>query len=239
MRKKSIYVFLLASVALIHGCASIEGTRDKSTTIKRSVGAVQIDSIAILPIKENAAIEGLSSKIEYSLSSGLKKSLPTANVVDVGSFSSRLAKSGLIQSYGQWASSYEATSILDTQSLPEIQKAANAHYLLLIRSIYLAREKIHAVDAGYSGTVSNANNVYRTDLKVSAELIDATLGRVVWKGVGHAENINSPRKDIDLGLIIFNQKNPEITEFIGPMVQTASEGVAGQIANLPRGELRQ
>lgn len=224
---------LMVVALAVSGCASIEGTRDKSTTAVRSVGAAQIDSVAVLPVKDYAAVQGLSSQIEVALPQGLVKAVPTATVVDTSTFSARLAQAGLVQSYGQWVSGYDASSMLDPRPLPPLQRAAGAHYFLLVRSVYLNREKINAAAAGYTGTVSDANNVWRTDLKASAELLDASTGRVVWKGQGYAENISSKKRDIDLGIIIFNKRSPEVADYLGQLVQSVADGIAAQIAHQP------
>ncbi|MDE0853964.1 MAG: hypothetical protein OSA97_06040 [Nevskia sp.] len=229
MKKLLLYAVVALSAA-IAGCASIEGTRDKSATIARTPSPISIDSIAILPIKDYAAVEGLSQQIEVALPQGLVKSFPSARVVDTQTFASNLGSAGLLQAYGQWASNYESTSVVDPKPVPSFAKAGNVHYLLLVRSLYLNREKINATAAGYSGTVSDANNVWRTDLKASAVLIDANSGVVVWRGAGHAENISSKKRDIDLGLVIINKRSPEISDYLAQLVQTLADGLGSQIA---------
>lgn len=221
---------LLGVIVTAGGCASIEGTRDKSATAARTPSPISVDSIAILPIKDYAAAEGLSQQIETALPQGLTKSFPSARVVDAQTFASNLGNAGLLQAYGQWASNYESTSVIDPKPVPSIGRAVNAHYLLLVRSLYLNREKINAAAAGYSGTVSDANNVWRTDLKASAVLIEANSGVVVWRGTGHAENISSKKRDVDLGLVIINKRSPEISDYIAQLVQTLADGLGSQIA---------
>jgi hypothetical protein len=126
------------------------------------------------------------------------------------------------------------TSVVDQQPLAAFRKAIGTTYALLVRSLYLSRERIRAGDSGYSGFVSDANNVWRTDLKISAELLDLESGQVVWKGVGHAEDINSPRKPLDYGVVIVNQRNPEVIEYVDRLVDVATDGLARQLAGSPK-----
>jgi hypothetical protein len=228
MKRVSLIIVLI----IFSGCGSIEGTRNKSLTISSLAINQNIESLAILPVKENAVMPGLSNQIEKELYSCLCAKLPNARVIDARIFGFRLATNDLISDFGKWKAGYEASSVLDVRPLLSFSRATDARYFLLVRSTHLSREKIRAVDTGYSGWVSDAKNVWRTDLKVSAELIDAESGRVVWEGFGSAENINSPRKDIDLGLVIVHQINPEVKSFAPEMVRVAAEGIATQIATI-------
>jgi hypothetical protein len=226
------YLLLLGVIASVGGCASIEGTRDKSDTVARAMPSDQIDSIAILPIKEYAAAEGLSIQIEAALQQGISKNLPSARTVDPTTFSSLLGRAGLMQSYGEWLSTYEATSLVDPQPLVSFSNATTARYFLLVPSLYLNREKTTGAATGYTGTVSDAKNVWRTDLKASVVLIDTHTGTVVWRGTGYAENISSKKKDVDLGLVILNRRSPELRDHLDELVQTLADGIGKQIAGL-------
>jgi|GEM_PF-1148927 hypothetical protein len=225
---------LTISCLLICGCGSIEGTRNKSFTAHEPNIKCNIESLAIMPVMENAVMPGLSIQLEKALYENIRSKLPNTRIIDTQTFSSRLAKNDLISDFGKWKSGYEATSILDPRPLLSFSNATDTEYFLLVRSTHLSREKIRAVDTGYSGWVSDAKNVWRTDLKVSAELINAKTGSVVWQGFGCAENVNSPRKDIDLFLVIVQQKNPEVKSFAPEMIQVAADGIASQLANIHR-----
>lgn len=226
MKHASLIILLI----VFSSCGSIEGTRNKSFTISSLTINQNLESLAILPVREDAVMPGLSKQIEKDLYSYLCAKLPDARVIDARTFGSRLATNGLIADFGKWKAGYEASSILDARPLLSFSRATDARYFLLVRSTHLSREKIRAVDTGYSGWVSDAKNVWRTNLKISAELIDAESGRAVWEGFGSAENVNSPRKDIDIGLVIIHQKNPEVESFAPEMVHIAAEGIASQIA---------
>lgn len=219
--------FLLTA---LFGCTHIEGTRDKSSTTQRFSALGKIDSIAILPIKNDVGMLGLSSKIEAALQQSLQMAFPSARIVDVQAVGSKLAGRDLISTYGLWRASYDSTSILDPRPLQALNQATDARYFLLVHAPYLARERVRASDTGYSGLVNDANNVWRSDLKLSVELIDTQLNKVVWKGNGHSEHIHSPKKGTDLFFVIINDRNAEMSEYIGQMVATAANGVARQIA---------
>jgi hypothetical protein len=223
---------LMIVIMVISGCASIEGTKNKSFTSNKSFATQNITSLAVLPVKEDAALPGLSTQIENELYKNICAKLPYTKVIDPMTFGSRLATKDLITEFGKWKAGYEASSFIDSRPLAMFSQATDARYFLLVHSTHLSREKIRAVDTGYSGWVSDAKNVWRTDLKVSAELIDAKSGMVVWKGFGYAENVNSPRKDIDLGIVIVHQRNPEVNSFAPEMVQVVAEGIASQIATI-------
>lgn len=215
---------------IVAGCGSVEGTRDKSVTALRSISAERLDSVAVLPIKESAAMDGLSNQIAAALRRSLAKSIPAVKVVDAQTFSASLAQAGLVQSYRQWVSGYEAISIPDAQQLRQFGKAAGAHFFLLVPSVYINREKVEAAATGYSGFVADASNVWRTDLRASAVLIDSSNGSVVWRGTAHAENISSKTRNLDLGVVIFNTRSPEISDSIGQLIQTLADGLSSQIA---------
>jgi len=214
------------------GCASIEGTRNKSLTIQKISVDKQAGPLAILPVKENAAMPGLSSRIEDALFKAMRSNF-RIKIVDAKTFGLRIAEKNLIGDFGQWKAGYEGTALLDPRPLSIFAQAADVQYLLMVQSTYLGREKIRAVETGYSGWVKDARNVWRTDLKILAEVIDSISGKVIWKGVGHAENISSIRRDIDFFFVIVHDRNPEVDHFISEMIQVATGGMATEIASIP------
>ena len=224
---KKVVVILIAT--MLFGCAHIEGTRDKSSTLQQSSTLSRIDAIALLPIKEQSGTPGLSRQIEIALQQSLEQALPSTRVVGASAAGSRLAAHELISTYGQWQAGYESTSILDPRPVAAMARATDARYLLLIQSIHLARERIRAADSGYTGVVNDANNTWRTDLKLVATLIDTKSKQVEWKGLGYAEHIHSPKKDQDLFFVIFHDKNPEVSQYVGQMITTATQGLAAQL----------
>jgi hypothetical protein len=230
---KNLICLVLLTPLILSGCASIEGTRNKSVTLNKLPRDGEIGSLAILPIKENAVMPGLSTNIENGLYKALTLKVQGMKIIDGQNFGSLLAKNDLISEFGQWRAGYESTSILDKRPLPSFSRATDCRYFLLVNSTHLSREKIRAVDTGYSGFARDANNVWRADLKILAELIDTQSGETIWKGIGHAENISSVRRDIDLFFLIQHQKDPGVSSFISDMIRTATEGIASEIASVP------
>lgn len=227
---------LLIAVLGLFACASIEGTFDHSaTSLRRPMPEVGLDSLAILPIRPSADADGMAERLAASLERALSREFPGAHVVGSDQFAQALAaKPGYLQYFANWRNVYEQTAVLEAKPLPRIAAAVGARFFLNVRATDLEREKIRATDTGRTGWVSNASQVWRTRLKILAELIDTRTGSVVWRGTGAAENINSPRKDIDLGLMIVHQRNPEVDTFLEEMFDTAAEGTARQIAGASR-----
>jgi hypothetical protein len=67
-------------------------------------------------------------------------------------------------------------------------------------------------------------------LKILSEIIDTENAKIVWKGIGFAEDIKTS-KTIDAGLFSYNARNPEIEEFIDNMVRVAVNGLISEISN--------
>jgi hypothetical protein len=222
-------MMLLCMGTALCGCTHIEGTRDKSATFQRSAVLGSIDSMAILPVKDDAGMPGLSEKIEAALTQNLQSQFPRAQIVDAQTVASKFVERDLVTSYGQWRSGYEFTGMVDPRPFEPVAQALGTKYVLVVHSPHLAREKIRGSDTGYNGAVADANNVWRTDLEFAAELINTQSKQTTWKGAAHAEHIHSPKKSADLGVVIINHRNPEMPEYIDEMVTTATQGVAQQI----------
>jgi hypothetical protein len=172
----------------------------------------------------------LSIQLADAIAAALAVSIPDAAVITADEFGASLARYDFVGNFGRWKAAYHQTSILDPRPLRFYAEASGARYFLLVRSISLNREKIRGVDSGRNGWVSDAKNVWRARLRCIAELIDTQTGKIAWRGVGEAENINSPRKDLDLGLVIHHQRNPDLDHFVPEMIEIAANGLARQIA---------
>ncbi|WP_136799688.1 hypothetical protein [Desulfosediminicola ganghwensis] len=221
--------FVLVLVAfIVTSCASIEGLRDKSYTMVDAHSGID-GVVAILPVKETAEMPGLSGTIEAALAKSLKTLNPATGIVESGEFKTLIVKNNLVDEYVEWKSAYDTLKAISVPPLREFSKKTGARYFLLIPSVHLSREKIRGVDTGYTGWVSDTNNVWRTNLIVLGELVDSQTGTVIWRGVGKAEYINSPRRDLDLGLVITHQRNPEIHEYLPQMVEVAAKGITQNI----------
>jgi len=224
---KLVVTVLLA--AALMGCAHIDVIHDKSTTLERSAVLGIIQSIAIMPIQEDTGIPGLSSRMETELAKSLQTQFPSTELLDAQTVSSRFASADLITMYGQWRAGYEFTGIVDPRTFQSISNAIAAKYVMVVHPPQLSREKLRANDAGYAGLMGDSNEVWRTDLEFAAELIDASSRSIAWKGSGHAEYIRSPGKDSDSFLVVTNDRNPEIPEYLGRLVTAAAQGLAHQL----------
>jgi hypothetical protein len=180
---------VVAGLLILASCASIEGTRDKSHTSYRAGLGASIESLAILPVPNTAASPGLSAQLGDALTGALREHFSQAKVVSPAEFTTMLAATNDVERFGQWKAAYEQTSILAPRPVADFARCVGVRYLLMVRSIYLDREKIRAVDAGYSGWVSDAKNVWRARLRFTVEVLDANVGKVVWSGTGEAENV--------------------------------------------------
>ncbi len=214
---------------LAGGCASIEGTRNKSFTHRQNVPYKNLSKVAIFPIEEMSKFPLLPDILEQKVSEELMVAVPGIQVLNSPKFSYALHQSGKLESFSSWYTTYKTTKYIDYDRLSEAVDSQDVQYLLSIRSLDIDREKINAVDAGYTGMVSDANNVYRTNLKFIGELIDIQNRKIVWQGIGYSENINSPRRPLDLFFIIKNQKNPEIETFLNELVTVAAKGFVGEM----------
>lgn len=225
---------LLISVFLI-SCSNIAGLRDKSTTLSnRGFQANTIKSLTILPIKDNSSVVGLSDSIEAELNTCLQSQLPLLKIMNANVFRTKIAESDLINEYAQWRTSYEETKILSLRQIKKWSQVVDSQYCLLVAKVNLSREKIKAVDAGYTGYVNDANNVWRTDLRLFTQMIDVNTGAVVWEGIGHAENIYSPKRfghDDDDDWIMWNERAPDAEKYIAPIVKMAVDGLVDNIVS--------
>jgi hypothetical protein len=78
--------------------------------------------------------------------------------------------------------------------------------------------------------MSNGDNVWQTDLKIIAELIDVQSGRVAWRGVGEATRIQEGSRELDFGVLIVQGDRADSLETLASqMVSIAAEGIANQI----------
>lgn len=226
---KGMLISLIILMLFGTGCASLEGTRNKSYTYKGGGSGEKLSKVVILPIEEMSKMPQLPDMLEEKITEELKLAIPSVNIINSPQLSYALQKKGKLETFSTWYSSYKTTKFVDHDRLGEVFEGIDAQFILSIRSLNIDREKIHAVDSGYHGMVSDATNVYRTNLKFIGELIDAKNKKIVWQGIGYSENISSPRRPIDLFFVIFNQKNPEVETFLSELITVASKGFVEQM----------
>lgn len=230
---------LIALVTAVMGCATVNNTVDRSKTVKNSLSkAGQITGIAITKTPQNAVADGLASDIDLALPSALATAFPNARIVDAEDFGQSLLRTkGYLAHFSAWRAAYEQTGVMDPRPVPHYAKAAGGvSHLLLIRSTSLDREKVtmgealRAAPCRRATCWGNANNIWQTDLKVIAELIEARTGTVVWRGVGIATRIQEGSREWDFGLVrIDSTKGHSLETLAQKMVHIAADGIANQI----------
>lgn len=97
---------------------------------------------------------------------------------------------------------------------------------LKIHGLNVVRQRVSAVDTGRAGWVNDGDNVWLVRVQFHASLKDARSGRVLWSGIGEAEDVHSPRKQ-DLGVVIIQKRSEDHTE---QAIKVAAEGVARELA---------
>lgn len=225
---KKIVLIIITSFVL-SGCTSIEGTRNKSYTYKNHGDHGNVDSLAILPIEETSKFPMLPDMLEQKISDKLRLKNLRIKITRSSELANELHKNNKLEMFSAWYAGYKATKFIDFEKLNNVIEDIPTEYLVSIRSINVDREKIRGADSGYVGMVSDTYNVYRTNLKFIGELIDLKRRKIVWQGIGYAENINSPRRDLDLFLVIMNSRNPEIEEFLGELASVAAQGFVNEM----------
>jgi hypothetical protein len=227
-------LLLAVSITLLVGqvgCASIEATHDHSHTInlKKSDGGAH--TITIAPILESAAVEGLAKNLNAALVLAVDKKVRGSQVVGSDNLNASLIAHESIDSFARWRSAYRLTGVLDPRPLESLVKPIGARYLLLPLDTYVNREKISPKEAQCpSICLMNADNLWRTKLKVLAELIDTKNGSVVWRGVGEAQHIQDGGPTLDFGLVIIHPgKGEEVETLAGRMITVVAEGIAKEL----------
>jgi hypothetical protein len=117
-----------------------------------------------------------------------------------------------------------------------LEESIGARYLLLPIDTYVDREKIDPKEAQCpSVCMVNPNNIWRTKIKLLAELIDTHNGKVVWKGVGEAQRIQDGGAVLDFGLVIIHPgKGEEVETLAGKMIRVVAQGIAKELNSVFR-----
>ncbi len=227
MKKLITFLFVLL---LLHGCASGQRLVDKSYVVK-DTGAKISGSIAILPAKEVPAMAGLADMVENELDKGLRKTFPGVRVVDVDKFKAAMLEKDIENEFGQWKSTYDSTKIISSKPLKSFSNASDSRFFILIPAIYLSREPINIHETGFSGFYQDGQAFWRTDLKILVEVLDTEKEQIIWKGVGYTQHIHSPTR-YNAVLVIWDERNPEVQEYVAPMIKTAVDSIVANIAGI-------
>jgi hypothetical protein len=180
---------------------------------------------------ESAAVEGLAENLNTALALAVEKKVREAQVVGSNKLNAALLADESIDTFARWRSAYQLTRVLDPRPLKSLEKPIGGRYLLLPLDTYVNREKISPKEAQCPSVCwINPNNVWRTKLKVLAELIDTKNGSVVWKGVGEAQHIQDGGKTLDFGLVVIHPgKGEEVETLAGKMITVVAEGIAKEL----------
>lgn len=219
-----VATLLLTPVLLaLAGCVDVPpGAVDHSATVQRAPGLLELRSLAVLPIGDPDGADGLGDRIEAELVRTLRAELPGTRVVDPGSFSRALARrDGYPRHFARWRASYERTDELHRRVLPLYFRATGARHLLLVRTPRLERRELTWKEMEALGCcfARRGAHYWRVRLLLSAELIDAAAGRVVWRGRGEAVRLQLERAADDPGA------GHRSAAFVAPMVTTAALGL--------------
>lgn len=224
MKTLTYFIALLT----LGGCASIEATHDHSRTIEVKKSDRGPYTIAIAPVVEMAAIEGLPKNLGAALVLALETRSRDAKIHGPEKLNASLLANDSVETFARWRSTYKQTGILDPRPLATLQKSIEARYLLLPIDSYVDREKISPKEAQCPGIcLMNANNLWRTKLKVLAELIDTQNGVVVWRGVGEAQHIQDGGITWDFRLVVIHPgKGEEVETLAGRMITIVAQGIS-------------
>lgn len=216
-------ISFIVLLLLLQGCASGQRLVDKSYVIK-DTGTRISGALAVLPAKDVPAMPGLADMVETELTQCMSRKFTGVKVVGTDAFKARMLESNYESEFGQWKSTYDTSKIISVKPLKRFSGAAGARYFVLIPSIHLAREPINIHETGFSGFYHDGQAFWRTDLKILAEVLDTETESIIWRGVGHAQNIHSPTR-YNAVLVIWDERNPEIREYIEPMIRTAVDSI--------------
>jgi hypothetical protein len=217
----------LALINVLSGCASVEGTRDKSTTLVRHAVVPSTAILALAPIIEVPGVPGVATQVEQALGQALPAQLTPTTLLGATSVRQRLVTTGQVDAFAQWRATYTATGVLLRDALAPLAQALQAQYLLLIPRVTVTRDHPHIRDIGRTGT--GTRYVWRTVCTIEAEVIAMETGTVLWKGMGQAENIVAPRNR-SLIVVEFQERTPPVDELLPELVAVATQGLAQQVA---------
>lgn len=222
------YTFIMT---ILTSCGSIEGTRNKSYTYRKMTSSVKIDKLAMIPIEDTSKYPYLHEMIERNVVESLLSKSPQSKIFTSKEFSHYLYQNGSLEDFSNWYNGYKVTKYMDASKLRLLIDNLDVNYLLFVRSINIDREKIRAADTGYYGMVSDADNVWRINLRFIGELVNLENGKIVWQGVGFSEDINSPTQQ-DYFFVIKNELMPEIEEILPKMVAIAADGFTNEMLGI-------
>lgn len=236
-------MFLVFLAALQSGCASFEGTLDRSRTLRSTSVSTHIGSIAVAPVprlrssQSKQAAQRMARRLEMKLYHALRRALPEARVVGRDHLEQALAqKRGALERFTTWRTAYARSAKLNPIMVRQYAILAGVDYLLVVRKAELKRRYLPGEEAVERCPLRfcmgpRPHHIWRTDFEVVADLIDVRRGRLVWRGVGAA--LNDYAGDLEVNLLRKEAApNPpaELKAVDDDLLVIASDGVARQIA---------
>jgi hypothetical protein len=220
-------------------CRSLGATYDESRSLVPSDG-FQAGSVAVIGPPAKAQFPGLAETLGEAIRGSLGQRTPSREFVSASDLYARLQRhKGYYQHFGAWLSRYTQTGFLETEHLAHYAQASGVRYLLILRDAAIKREKMDVRTAADEvrrvrgcrlGCVGNANNIFRNQLIVLAEVIDLKTARIAWKGVGDANIITSRMSKLDFGLVQYNLRQPGLGAHADQLVAYVANGIADEIS---------
>ena len=228
------------------GCASFDGTLDHSRTLgdeRHRVRIGDIRSVAVAPLLKRGSVEPMARRLEMRLHRSLRRALPEARVVAPNLLEKTLAeKPGALERFTRWHSAYARSAKFNPSMVRQYRILAGVDYLLLVRKARFDRKRLPGADAVERCPFvfcmgPRPHHIWRTDLEVVVDLIDLRRGKIVWRGVGSAQNDYASDREIAFLKEDLEQKPPaELESVDDDLMLVASDGVARQIARYSTGD---
>ena len=79
---KGMLISLIILMLFGTGCASLEGTRNKSYTYKGGGSGEKLSKVVILPIEEMSKMPQLPDMLEEKITEELKLAIPSVNIIN-------------------------------------------------------------------------------------------------------------------------------------------------------------
>jgi hypothetical protein len=244
-RTVSILVVLWAVwlATVVSGCASFDGTLDKTQTLRTRGGPVKITSLAVAPVPRLRSSKGLSKRLGMKLHHAVRRALPEAKVMGPALFARALAeKRGALKRFTGWHTVYTRTARLRPISVRQYRVLTGVDYLILVHPPRLERQRLSGDEAVPRCPFRlclgpRPHHIWRTDLAVRVELIDLRKGTALWRGVGAAQG--DLAGDMELHLMKESgkpQPPAELADLEEELLEIATQGVAREIAKHVSGE---
>lgn len=243
VRPSRLAVLVAGFTLGVLGCASFEGTIDRSRTLGGAGTAGKVPTIAIAPmstIPSNLSAETaerITRRLEMKLQHSLRRALSGTRVVAAEQYRRTLSeKRGALARFLRWRDAYATSGRLVPTMIRQYAILGLADYVLVVRKAQLDRQRLPGEQAVERCPFRvcfgpRPHHIWRTDLQLAVDLIDLRRGRLVWSGVGAALNDYAEDLQLELAAGKGDPRTPEeLVAVDEELVVTATDGVARQIA---------